>query len=614
MLRRAPGLWLALGALTFFPFSLDSFELPHQVVLAAGALVAALVGARRSSGVLVAGAAVLALGVLTTLTSQAPWLSFDALVTLLVVGSFALGAGPLDTRAVLWTTWPIAAWALVQATGHDPVQWADVARWCGGVRPFATLGHPTQLGVWLALVTVLAMERARTTSRGWLVTAALAAFGCVLTLSRAGWLALAVGVVTWVALRRGASARGRSPVVLGAGLTLVGAAALVLGPAALAERLTHFFTAPTRVQLWGTAWQGFTAHPWLGWGLDTFTLVDQQFRHPDAWRYEWGGTAAHAHSLLPNVAATQGVLGLAVFAGLGAWVVRRWVRLPAEERDPGAIAVVVALAAASMVAFSGVLVSALGLWALVSSVERANAPNGVSVPWVAPFAGLAVSALMLGASMAAHVGLTRPGDVPYAQRWLKTAHQLQPWSALWPTRLGALRESSGDLVGAREAYEAGAVVAPGLAIYEANVGRAASEAGDAQASRDWFERARRHAPLDARIALEAARASERVGDLPIADATLTHTLGLYPTDGPAWLALASVRLHQGRGVEARAALEASLQADWRDWPEGPQVAQQALATVLSATGDDALAHEVSRAAASWTAPAEICGAPALLAR
>lgn len=600
-----PGLWLALCALTFFPFALDSFEVPHQLVLAVGALLCTW-GNRAHGGALTWPViALLTVSALTTLASSAPGLSVPALSTVTVLGALALSSNVIDLRPVVLTTWPIAAWALAQATGHDPVEWASAAHWCGGVRPFATFGHPTQLGVWMALVTVLSLEhRAK-------LTALVATMICVLTLSRAGWLALGVGLVMWVGLR---APNLRLRVLLVGAIGLVVPVAIV-GRDALGERVANFFTAPTRVHLLTTAWHGFLQHPLLGWGLDAFVLVDQQYRHPDAWRYEWGGTATHAHSFVPQVLATQGLVGALVMAVLVILVLRRWWQQRAHERRAAELAMVLALAAASMVGFSGVPLSALGVLSLINSLALPAVRTRLGRPLAV--LGLVVSLAMSAASVAGREALGREGDVAQVQRWLSVASTLEPWNALWPTRLGAAlewnaREGRGDFAPARAAYEAGVALAPGLAMYEANAGRAASEAFDAPASRRWFDAARHHAPLDARIARDAAEASQRVGDDELADATLTSTLGFYPSDGPAWLTLAALRLKQQRPVEARAALEAAVAADWRDWPQGVDLARFALVQLVNEGGDHALAVRLANSPAPVSVPAEICGAPAFL--
>lgn len=600
---RNPGLWLAIAALTICPPSIDVFELPHQVILALGSLVMLALGVRHNRWLGWAAVGVFGLGVITTVTSSIPLHSVLALVSMGVLLTFSTTAEPFDVRPVLWTTWPLAIWALLQATGHDFIEWAGAASWCGGTRPFASLGHPTQLGIWMAAVAVLAFSRPR--SAFYFATGLVAALVCVLTLSRAGWLTLMVGLGCWGWFRR----RGqRSWPMVAAVAIAVTVPALVVGPAAVVERLTHFFTSPTRVHLWTTAWQGFLKHPMLGWGLDTFMLVDQQFRHPEVWRFEWGSTAAHAHSALPQILATQGTVGIVCFGALAVLVVRRWRHIPSPELDAGAVAAVVGLTAASAVAFSSVLLAALGLCVLTASLNPAGEKAPRSLVWLASTSGLVLTGLMFAASIAA--SRAAGGDLA----WLAVAQRLEPWNALWAVHEGAALEKRGELGPAKAAFEKGASLAPGVAVYEANVGRVASARGDAEASRRWFELARRHAPLDARIARDAAEASLALGDLEVAEQTLIRSLALYPTDGPTWLTLTSLRFKQHRPLDARAALEASLGADWRDWPEGPTVARAVLVTLLEATGDKARAAEVARAPAVWASPADICGAPAFLSR
>lgn len=282
--------------------------------------------------------------------------------------------------------------------------------------------------------------------------------------------------------------------------------------------------------------------------------------------------------------------------------------MPSTEIDAGAIAAVVGLSAASVVAFSNVLVAALGLCVLTASLN----PSGPQAPrplaWLAAVPGFVLTGLMFAASLSGYRAVN--GEMT----WLNRAQRLEPWNALWPVHVGATLEGQGDFESAQAAFEKAAALAPGVAVYEANIGRVASKRGDAETSRRWFERARRHAPLDARIARDAAEASLELGDLEVAEQTLIRSLTLYPTDGPAWLTLTSLRLKQNRPLEARAALEASLGADWRDWPDGPTLARAVLANFLEATGDHARAEKVARGPPVWASPSDICGAPAFLSR
>ncbi|MBM4778668.1 MAG: hypothetical protein GQE15_13270 [Archangiaceae bacterium] len=595
------GLAFAAASVSFFPFARDAFELPHLVVLLLGVLLttqARLSGTARAVLGLVFGAALV-----SWLTSSSPALGVPGFVTLCGVLLFASVSSGVEPRALVWAAVPVSAWALLQATGHDVFEWADVARWCGGMRPFATLGHPTQLGVWLAAMTVFALDLGRRRARGFFVIAALTAIVCVATLSRAGWLALLVGGGSYVLLigaRRTVTARQ----VLG-GVALLGlVTALVMalvGFDAVVERVTNVLVAPTRLALWKTSLAAFREHPLLGWGFDTFLLVDQQLRQPEAWQYEWGVTAAHAHSFPAQVLATQGLLGAVVMGVAMVLVLRAWHRGGAHRTAPAEVAVALALAAAAQVTFLGVLGSALLLMVVVRSLDGDDARL---LPTWSRFVAapvLAVALVMLTASM---VGRSDDG--------LETAARLEPWSPTWPALRGAVLEEQGHLDAARTSYEAAVSRAPMLAVSLANVGRVASKQHDVTTSREAFERARRLAPLDARLALESAEASLRLDELELAGATLEWLVRTYPSDGPAWFTLGRVRVLQHRRLEARAMLEASLEMDWRDWPEGLGASRQLLTAVLLEAGLEDAASLVAKGPAVAQLPADACGAPARL--
>lgn len=291
----------------------------------------------------------------------------------------------------------------------------------------------------------------------------------------------------------------------------------------------------------------------------------------NAWKFEWGGTAGHAHSVIAQTLATQGVVGLLALLGAVFIVVRK-------ARPSAEFAVVLALAAASMVAFSGVLVAALGVCALArvspSPREAGRGSGRGAEPWLPiPLVVLtAVTLMMFGASIAARVLPLEP-----------VAERLEPWNAQWPALRGEALERSERLAEALTAYERARELAP-LGAFEANVGRVASKLGDALRSRAAFESARRLAPLDGRVALEAAEASVRLNELTLAEGTLVSLVTLYPTDAPAWFTLGKVRLLEGKGVEARAALEQSLASDWRDWPEGMGVARDEARETVAKSG------------------------------
>lgn len=607
---RNPQAWLTLAAVSFFPFARDAFELPHLLVLCVGALVVGTRGVVLST----TARAVLGLVMLTAtasfVTSTSLALSTPGFLTLLGVVLFASTAQELEWAPLVWTVWPVSAWAVLQVLGRDVVEWEDVARWCGGLRPFSTLGHPTQLGVWMAGLCVLAVDLARRRrSVGLLLTGAVAALTCVATLSRAGWLALAVGFVVYVVAVGGLPRRQLTGAVASAGAIVLLVGTLV-GFGALGERVMNAFVAPTRLALWNTSLAGFSEHPFLGWGFDTFQLVDQQLRQPEAWKYEWGTTAGHAHSFPAQVLATQGLVGVMLLGLAIAIVLRQWWTSRVARERPAEVAVVLALSVASLVTFHGVLTSALLLVALMRTVST---PWSAPVPtWcrVLPVPVVVLVGVMLAASVSAYRASRTEGVE--SVEWLERAATLEPWSPTWPALVGASFEGSNQLELAKAAYERGVARAPTLAVSQANVGRVASRLSDGPASTAAFERARRLAPLDARIALDAAEASLRLGDLELAAGTLESVLRLYPSDGPAWLTLGRVRVLQNRRTEARAMLQTSLEMDWRDWPEGLGQARSLLAAVLAEQGEVERAREVASGASVAALPDEVCGAPVRL--
>lgn len=608
-MRHAQG-WLALAAVSFLPFSRDAFELPHLLVLCVGALVVGWRDVQLSTPAravlgLVVLAATLGVG-----TSSSLALSTPGFLTLVGLVLFASTAHSLEWTPVVWTVWPIAGWALLQVLGRDVVEWEDVARWCGGLRPFSTLGHPTQLGVWMAATCVLAVDLARRRrSFVFLLSGALAAMTCVATLSRAGWLALVVGLIVYVVAVGGLGRRQLAVAVLGLGAIVLLVGRLV-GFGALGERVMNAFVAPTRVALWKTSLAGFSEHPAFGWGFDTFQLVDQQLRQPEAWKYEWGTTAGHAHSFPAQVLATQGLVGVVLLSLAIAIVLRQWSSARIARERPAELAVVLALSAASLVTFHGVLTSALLLVALTRTLST---PWSASRPTWVRLSAIPV-VLLVGVMLAASVSAFRASKTEGVESiaWLNRAATLEPWSPTWPALVGASFEVANQLEPARAAYERSVARAPRLAVSHANVGRVTSRLSDRLASVAAFERARRLAPLDARIALDAAEASLRLGDLELAAGTLESVLLLYPSDGPAWLTLGRVRVLQNRRTEARAMLQTSLEMDWRDWPEGLGQARALLAAVLVEQGDVERAQEVLSGATVAALPDEVCGAPVRL--
>jgi O-antigen ligase/tetratricopeptide (TPR) repeat protein len=248
----------------------------------------------------------------------------------LLTGSVVAGAG-------------VSTYALIQAAGLDPLTWEQVSLFKDYWRPVSTLGHPTFLGAFLAMILPIQLLFAWEAWRGkhWgalsvllLLTATLLA-AVVLTLSRGTWVAvLAAGAVLLVGWRtRGSSIRiGRVVLALlltaGLGLAALLIVAWATPESPLLQRLGAFTQHDSRRAIWDVAVAIFRDHPWLGCGPDTLQLIYGHYRTHVQWNAEWGMTPVRAHNELLHILATQGLLGLLAagvfFFGLGRCCWRLW--------------------------------------------------------------------------------------------------------------------------------------------------------------------------------------------------------------------------------------------------------------------------------------------------
>jgi len=189
--------------------------------------------------------------------------------------------------------------------------------------------------------------------------------------------------------------------------------------------------------------------------------------------------------------------------------------------------------------------------------------------------------------------------------------RIEPENAVWLAQLGAQHERTNELSAARDAYALAVRRAPFVAIYLADVARIAAAQRD-PAAPELFRQALALDPLDAHLLHQAALADLALGRQVEARARLERLLVLYPSYGPAWWALSELDLKEHRGAEARAMLQSALQADWRDWPRGREVAQSRLAQVLAVQGELDQAVEVYNMPPLAT-ELEACGAPKKIA-
>lgn len=324
---------------------------------------------------------------------------------------FCLAIGPRLWRdGVLrtwrWTTLLLAAYALAQRLGFDPVAAYTLAG--SNLRAMGSFGNPGYLAAFLCLSwpLFLVWVPARRAAALGLVFAALVA-----TQSRAGLLALALqglalGFMKWrrapVPAPEGATPRPavpQTPVpqtflgrITGGRAGSVVVAAIVMG---LAGPLVGALFPPVqwlrptvRWSLWQAAFQLWLQRPLLGWGPGSFPLAFQDHAGAALVKIVNSGNqyAEDPHQVLLAVACAGGVLGLAALA-LGAWFFWREVgRSPLPEAPAlglGALGLLAQSQADRFFFLPGVFVplcAAFGLLAWRKAEARTGAPDSSAKP------------------------------------------------------------------------------------------------------------------------------------------------------------------------------------------------------------------------------------------
>ena len=231
-------------------------------------------------------------------------------------------------------------YAAAQVVGLDPLPWLDESMYGQRIRPTGAVGHTNALAALIVLTTpllvcLLARTWGEAGSRGRTIrllgggVLGLVALGLLLlTLSRAGWLGLAIVAFVLLLLWPG-ERRKRAMAALAVVGVLVCVAVCVFIPNvgdAVGRRLFHLGESSSRREIWGTALRIFVEYPWTGSGLDTFGMAYLRFRTPEYWRLEWGMVADQAHNEFLHTLATQGAVGAAAYVGLRVAIVWSLIR------------------------------------------------------------------------------------------------------------------------------------------------------------------------------------------------------------------------------------------------------------------------------------------------
>jgi len=333
----------------------------------------------------------------------------------------ALLAAPVVASAFL------GLYACLQAVKLDPLPWSNTSGLSGWFRPFATLGHPSHLGDYLAMtlpLTLAFLLRGARQGKLWsaaalglLMLAELAALA--LSLARGGWIGTVLALAAFLLLTFRESPRPMRRALMalvalgttGAAVTLATASGRQLFGGVL-ERALRFRESP-RGYLWSAAVEIFKENPVFGSGLETFPFEFLKHRPVGYWLMEWGRTPATAHSEPLQILATQGAIGAMATVALVAsllWAGNRALRrTQGDER--GIVAAVVAGAigfcAQATVGFSVVATSSLfaAYAGILSGYARPEARRAGASPFRKPLLGV----LLVGGGIVAAVNVLVQG-------------------------------------------------------------------------------------------------------------------------------------------------------------------------------------------------------------
>jgi len=440
---------------------------------------------------------------------------YDGLLTLLTyAGLFWFSAQMLHhsgdargvIRALLAGGYLVAAIAIYQSISDSQNAGAFVPA-------FGTLGNSNVLGAFLAMLLPLAygeLVRAQSWSARILALNVLTvvAIALVLTFSRSAWLgALVASAIVLAATPR---------MALRVTVVTVGVIAIVIVVGGVSNKpgLERLVTAramtivdpnawgSSRLHIWQDSISLIASRPILGYGPDTFGLVFPKFETGD-----WGVGARDlhqqvdkAHAEVLQIAATQGLIGLAAYLLLLAGFIRAAWR---ARRLNGLVlfAAFVAYLITVQLNFTA-LAAALPFWIFAAACLLTWDARPVTVSKALPHGpvmqvagGIAIAGL--AALMVAFVArpyladrdlqrsvLASATSSSAAAAWAEQARSLAPQESVYAVQAGNLAFEGGHWTTARDAYQVAArlgtynpMVYRNLALVDAQLGdRAAARA------------------------------------------------------------------------------------------------------------------------------------------
>lgn len=482
-------------------------------------------------------------------------------------------------------------YALLQIAGLDPLPWTRSAT-IGVVRRVpGTLGHANHLGTFIAMMLPLtAWLRTTAKTRGARVYAMVLGILSIpvlaATLSRGAWVAAAAGLLAFGIL----SWRGGRSWLLPAAVVIVAAFLVPLLTPLRPELLLRLrqitdVSAPStqsRIHLWRAGIAMAAEHPILGVGTDGYLAAFPRYRTPEYWKIEWNGVSAKAHDEPIQIAATQGVLGLALALLVVFFTVRAQLRRGHEAAAVGGA--LTAFAVSSLAGFTvvstGVLAAALAGWlgAAGDSGNARPAPGRVSST-LARILALLLGVVFVILPWLAEITVGSPAQqermssYELADRFAR-ASALAPWDARYPTERGRVLlgvhfadpdpgQRAAATAAARGALERAARLAPRDGEVQALLARTmASQGASVDSVRSGFDRATALEPTNANVLELVTQGWLEMGRIPEARAAALRCATLYPDFALPMADLGVMALMEGRPRAAADTLTLALKRNW----------------------------------------------------
>lgn len=571
-----------------------------------------------------AAVALLASALLSTIFSVSPQTSlyghYENLEGLLTLASYfvlflsarRLVRTPAQMRtmfvAVAMAAGLTSLYGLLQAFRIDPFEWSNYSLIGTWRRPFATFGNPNFLGSYLVLalplVGLLATGNRLPVKIGLGLLATAMGVLTALTLSRAAWLGMAASMAVVALCWRGQLFQSRRRLVAVILIALGSMAVVAAASPDVRMRAERFFESSGRLGIWSAAWKMFADRPLTGHGLETFPQVFGRYGGVEHWRDYWGESPGRAHNELLHVLATQGACGgVAACAGLLAlgWALSRAWRASLERRAL-CVAIGASLLGFLITEMFGFVVIACGSLAVVLTAFASRlGENPTIAPMPPPLAPRRIlwrwrwlqAALIGGTGWLALLLVVDPWRADRLSCQAETLRTVEPEASLrlhefavslcprepiyW-NRLGqqaeamALKTDNANaklplLERACTSYTAAASRDKEDGFYYEGLGRVRGELarrGKAAPEEAYsaFDAALYLNPGNVCAYVEASRAALRLADAWRAQQYTDQGLRLYPSFGPLLEQVAMRWLLLNRPVEAIAAFNTALNADW----------------------------------------------------